>query len=163
MSERKDEISAVQINAVIKEEPKTKVKSYLTLIILILLLVGLVFFMGTIVPEFFVLLVFLLVIGLPVIILIRKKIYNILPTVIKDSLIEIDNTQENNSNKNYSVSLFWKQVLMFIFIVLLIIGSLNYLKKFKNKLEEKKSITKFLGSYVCAVIAGVTLLELENL
>ena len=163
MSERKDEISAVQMNAVIKEEPKTKVKSYLTLIILILLLVGLVFFMGTIVPEFFVLLVFLLVIGLPVIILIRKKIYNILPTVIKDSLIEIDNTQENNSNKNYSVSLFWKQVLMFIFIVLLIIGSLNYLKKFKNKLEEKKSITKFLGSYVCAVIAGVTLLELENL
>lgn len=163
MSERKDEISAVQMNAVIKEEPKTKVKSYLTLIILILLLVGLVFFMGTIVPEFFVLLVFLLVIGLPVIILIRKKIYNILPTVIKDSLIEIDNTQENNSNKNYSVSLFWKQVLMFVFIVLLIIGSLNYLKKFKNKLEEKKSITKFLGSYVCAVIAGVTLLELENL
>jgi len=163
MSERKEEISAVQMNSIIKEEPKTKVKSYLTLIMLILILVALVFFMGTIVPEFFVLLVFLLVLGLPVIILLRKKIYNILPTVIKDSLIEIDHNQENESTQSYSVSLFWKQILIIIFIVLLIIGSINYLKKFKNKLEEKKSITKFLGSYVCAVIAGVTLLEIENL
>ena len=161
--EKKEEISAVQMNAIVKENPKTKVKSYLTLIILILVMIGLVFFMGTIIPEFFVLLIFLLILGLPVIILLRKKFYNILPNVIKNSLIEIDNRKEADTTKSYSVSLFWKQVLLFIFIVLLIIGSIDYLKKFKNNIAEKKSYTKFLGSYVCAVIAGVALFEIENL
>ena len=162
-SEKKEEISAVQMNTIVKENPKTKVKSYLTLIILILVMIGLVFFMGTIIPEFFVLIIFLLVLGLPVIILLRKKLYNILPNVIKDSLVEIDNRKEDDTKKTYSVSLYWKQVLLFIFIILLIIGSIDYLKKFKNKLAEKESYTKFLGSYICVVIAGVALFEIENL
>jgi H+/gluconate symporter-like permease len=135
------------------------------LVILILLLLGLVFFMGTVIPEFFVLVIFFIIMGLPVIILLRKKLYKILPNIISDSLVEIDNRQEeeDKTKNTYSISLMWKQVLMFIFIVLLIIGSVYYLKKFKADLTEKKSIVKFLGSFVCATIAGITLLEIDKL
>ena len=70
---------------------------------------------------------------------------------------------EEEKNDTYSVSLYYKQVLSIILAILLIAGSINYLKQFIKKYTEKKSITKFLGSFICLTIGGIVILELENL
>ena len=65
--------------------------------------------------------------------------------------------------ENFNISKKYKQILTLIFVSLLFIGSINYLRKFSKKIGEKKSITKFLGSFVCILIAGITLLDIENI
>ena len=161
--EKKEEISGVQINEVVSQNPKTRVKSYLRLILLFIVIFGVLFVVGSIVPEFLVLLVFLLLLSAPVIILLRKRLVGILPDFIGNSLLEIDERNEEENNNTYSVSLYYKQVLSIIFAILLIAGSINYLKQFIKKYTEKKSITKFLGSFICLTIGGLVILELEKL
>jgi len=162
-SEKKEEISNAQMEVIVKDNPKYKVKSTLTLIVFILIIVGIIFFMGTVIPEFFVFIIFLFILSLPIILLLRQKIYNIVPSFIKNSLLEIDKRDENEKNQTVSISKKYKQILVIIFVTLLFIGSIIYLRKFNKKLEEKKSITKFLGSFVCIVIAGITMLDIENI
>ena len=161
--EKKEEISGVQINEVVSQNPTTRVKSYLRLILLFIVLFGVLFVVGSIVPEFLVLLVFLLLLSAPVIILLRKRLVGILPDFIGNSLLEIDERNEEEKNDTYSVSLYYKQVLSIIFAILLIAGSINYLKQFIKNYTEKKSITKFLGSFICLTIGGMVILELEKL
>ena len=161
-SEKKKEISHAQMEVIIKENPKYKIKSTLTMIVLLLIFIGIIFFMGTIIPEFFVFIIFLLILSLPVIMLLRQKIYDFVPLFIKNSLLEIDNVEEGNT-QHINVSKKYKQFLAIFFVLLLFIGSISYLTKFNNEFEEIKSITKFLGSFVCIIIAGITLLELENI
>ena len=50
-------------------------------------------------PEFFVLIVFLLILSMPVIILLRKKLYGIVPDFVKDSFLEIDQQIENKNKQ----------------------------------------------------------------
>ena len=161
-NERNEEISSVRMNTIVSENPKYKIKSTLTLVIIILFVIGLIVFAGTIIPEFFVFLIFLLILSLPVIILLRNKLYNIVPNFIKNSLVEIDKTDENKKTEKFEVSKFYKQVLRFIFILLLFIGSIYYLKKFNKEMSEKKSIYKFLGSFICILIGGVAMIDMDT-
>ena len=161
--EKKKEISGVQIDEIVSQNPKTRIKSYLRLILLFLVLFGVLFIVGSFVPEFLVLFVFLLLMSAPIIILLRKKISGILPNFISNSLMEIDNRNEEEKKQNYSVSLYYKQVLSIIFWFLLFAGGINYLKQFIKQYTEKKSIMKFLASFVCITLGGLTALELENL
>jgi hypothetical protein len=162
-SEKKEEISNSQMEVIVKDNPKYKIKSTLTLIVFILIIVGIIFFMGTVIPEFFVFIIFLFILSLPIILILRQKIYNIVPNFIKNSLVEIDKRDENQKNQTVSISKKYKQILVIIFVTLLFIGSIIYLRKFIKKLEEKKSITKLLGSLVCIIIAGITMLDIENI
>lgn len=162
-NEKKEEINNEQMIAVVRQNPKYKIKSMLTFILLILIIIGIIIFMGTIIPEFFVFIIFLIVFSLPVIILLRKRIYDIVPSFIKNSLLEIDQRDEENVTQNFSISKKYKQILVLVFCSILFIGSLNYLKKFNKQIAERKSITKFLGSFVCIIIAGISMLEIENI
>ena len=161
--EKKKEISGVQIDEVVSQNPKTRIKSYLRLILLFLVLFGVLFIVGSFVPEFLVLFVFLLLMSAPVILLMRNKVVGILPDFIGNSLLEIDNRSEDEKKPNYSVSLYYKQVLSIVFSVLLFAGGINYLRQFIKQYTEKKSIMKFLASFICLTLAGLTALELENL
>ena len=161
-SENKQEISGVQVNEIVSQNPQTRIKSYIRLILLFLVLFGVLFIVGSVVPEFLVLIVFLLLMSAPVIILLRNRLVGILPDFIGNSLLEIDKSNEEET-QSYSVSKYYKQIISIIFIILLIIGSVNYLKQFINKYTERKAITKFLGSFICLIIGGITILELENL
>ena len=161
-NEKKEEISNAQMNVIVKENPKYKVKSVLTIIVLVLLIIGIIIFMGTIIPEVFVFIIFILIMSLPIIILLRQKIYNMVPVFMKNSLLEIDKSEEGKTEV-INVSKKYKKVLALVFTFLLFLGSLNYLNKFNKQIAEKKSITKFLGSFVCIVISGITMLELENI
>lgn len=162
-NEKREEINSVKMNTIVSENPKYKIKSTLTLVILILVAVGLIFFAGTIMPEFFVFIMFLLILSLPIIILLRKKIYNIVPNIIKESLVEIDQSDsEKKKNESFKISTFYKQVIRLIFVFLLFLGSLHYLKKFNKEMAEKKSILKFLGSFICLLIGGVTILDMDE-
>jgi len=161
--EKKKEISGVQIDEVVSQNPKTRIKSYLRLILLFLVLFGVLFIVGSFVPEFLVLFVFLLLMSAPVILLMRNKVAGILPDFIGNSLLEIDNRNEDEKKPSYSVSLYYKQVLSIIFSVLLFAGGINYLKQFIKQYTEKKSIMKFLASFICLTLGGLTALELENL
>ena len=160
--EIKKEISNAQMQVIITDNPKYKIKSMLTIIVLLLIFIGIIFFMGTVVPEFFVFIIFILILSLPVIILLRQNLYGIIPSFIKTSLLEIDKVEEGTT-QNFNVSKKYKQILALIFILLLFIGSINYLTQFNSKLEEKKSITKFIGSFICIIIAGITLLDIEQI
>ena len=161
--EKKKEISGVQIDEIVSQNPKTRIKSYLRLILLFLVLFGVLFIVGSFVPEFLVLFVFLLLMSAPVIILLRNRISGILPDFISNSLMEIDNRNEEEKKQNYNVSLYYKQVLSIIFSFLLFVGGINYLRQFIKQYTEKKSIIKFLASFVCITLGGLTALELENL
>ena len=88
--EKKKEISGVQIDEIVSQNPKTRIKSYLRLILLFLVLFGVLFIVGSFVPEFLVLFVFLLLMSAPVILLMRNKVVGILPDFIGNSLLEID-------------------------------------------------------------------------
>ena len=161
-NEKKEEIDSVKINTIISENPKYKIKSTLILVIIILVVVGLIFFTGTIIPEFFVFIIFTLILSLPIIILLRKKLYNVVPDFIKNSLVEIDNNVGKKNNKNFKISTYYKQIMKFIFVFLILIGSIQYLNKFNNEMTEKKSIYKFLGSFICLLIGGVTMLDIDT-
>tara|TARA_B100000886_G_scaffold314471_1_gene251772 strand:+ start:13 stop:504 length:492 start_codon:yes stop_codon:yes gene_type:complete len=160
--EKKEEISNAEMKVIVKENPQYRIKSILTIIVLVLILVGVIFFMGTILPEFFVFIIFLLILSLPILLLLRQKIYDFVPTFIKDSLLEIDDS-DKVEKKPTSISRKYKQILALVFVTLLFIGSGNYLNKFRINIGERKSITKFLGSFVCIVLAGITLLDIENI
>ena len=160
--EKKEEISNAEMKVIVKDNPKYRIKSMLTIIVLVLILVGVIFFMGTIIPEFFVFILFLLILSLPIILLLRQKIYDFVPVFIKNSLLEIDDS-DKVEKKPINISRKYKQILALVFVSLLFIGSINYLKKFHKNLAERKSITKFLGSFVCIVLAGITLLDIENI
>ena len=160
--EKKEEISNAEMKVIVKENPKYRIKSMLTIIVLILILVGVIFFMGTIIPEFFVFILFLLILSLPILLLLRQKIYDYVPVFIKDSLLEIDDS-DKIEKEPISISRKYKQILALIFVSLLFIQGLRYLNSFNTNLAERKSITKFLGSFICIVIAGITLLDIENI
>ena len=115
--EKKKEISHAQMEVIIKENPKYKIKSTLTMIVLLLLFIGIIFFMGTIIPEFFVFIIFLLILSLPVIMLLRQKIYDFVPLFIKTSLLEIDNVEEGNT-QHINVSKKYKQFLAIFFLAI---------------------------------------------
>ena len=160
--EKKEEISNAEMKVIVKENPQYRIKSMLTIIVLVLIIVAIIFFMGTILPEVFVFIISLFILSLPIILLLRQKIYDFVPTFFKDSLLEIDDTGDKKEEP-VSISRKYKQVLALIFVSLLFIQSIRYLNNFKKNLGEKKSISKFLGSFVCILLAGITLLDLENI
>lgn len=163
-NEKKEEITDVQINSIQSSTKEYKIKSIFKFSLLIIVLLAIIMIMGRYLPEFFVLIVFLLILSMPVIILLRKKLYGIVPDFVKDSFLEIDQQIENkNKQKKNYVTRFYKQIVLIIFVFFLFAGGLYNLLAFNREFENKKSITKFLGAFVCIVISGIAATELSNI
>ena len=161
--EKNEELSEIQIQEYKRTNTNTVIKSYTIMSVLILLFIGILFFIGSVTPEFFVFLVFITVMSIPVIIIFRKKLYNILPVFVKNSLLEIDDREDNENTSGYSISNYWTQVLKIIFVLLLCINSVIFLNKFRKNYGEIKSIKKMFSSLLLIIIAGIVVTELDNI
>jgi hypothetical protein len=159
--EKNEELSQIEIKEYERKGTTTVIKSYSLMALLILLFIGILFFIGTLTPEFFVFIVFILLMSLPLIIIFRKKFYNILPVFVKNSLLEIDERDDEEKPTNYSVSTYWIQVLKIIFVILLCLCSIIFLNKFRKNYGEIKSIKKMLSSVLIIVIAGIVITDLN--
>jgi hypothetical protein len=141
--------------------PQYKIKSYTMFTILILLIIGFVLLVGKLGPDFFAIIFFLFIMAIPVLILFRNKFINILPDFISSNLLEIDHSEDTQNKVQFNPSKYTKQVGLYIIIVILLIGTIVFLKKGHDKLDETKSIMKIMGGLVCTVIAGCILLEVD--
>jgi len=158
-------MSDVQLSETIKQEPKYRIKSYTMVVVLIAIIIGFLLAIGRFGPDFFAILIFFVIMLIPVVLLLRNKLANVLPTIISENLLEIDHSEEKQYNVKFNPSRYTKQVGMYIMIVILLVGAIFFLKKsrdgLKNEKEGAKSIYKILGGLVCSTIAGVILLEID--
>jgi len=159
-----DELNDVTMDSYIRKSPGKRFKSYTIGVIFVLIIIGCVFFIGTIGSDFFALLIFLLIISIPVLILFRKKLLNILPNFISNSLLEIDEEDKNeNINPQFSISKWVKEAAIYITIVLLLITSIIIFIDFRKKINKKKTVYKIIGGLLCIVLAGMLLLDIEEI
>jgi len=159
-----EELNDITMDSYIRKSPGKRFKSYTIGVIFTLIIIGCIFFIGTIGSDFFALLIFLLIISIPILILFRKKLLNILPDFLSSSLLEIDNEEKNESlNPKFSISKWVKEAGIYITIVLLVITSIILLIDFRKKLNEKKTLYKILGGLLCVVFSGMLLLDIEEI
>lgn len=159
-----EELNDVTMNSYLKNSPGKRFKSYTIGVIFILIIIGCVFSIGIIGSDFFALLVFLMIISIPVLILFRKKLLNILPNFISNSLLEIDDEEKNDSIKlKFSISKWVKETGIYFTIILLFITAAILIVDFRNKLEEKKTLYKIIGGVICIVLSGMLLIDIDNI
>lgn len=156
-------MSDIEISQELRKNPTYRIKSYTMLLVCLLLLFGTIFMIGTFGPDFFALLIFLLIFSIPVILLLRNKLVHILPSFIGDSLLEIDHDSKPKRKITYSISQYAKEIGLYIMIIILLIGAFFLLRDGYRILHEKESIKKILGSMLCVTIAGVILLEIDSI
>lgn len=158
-------MSDVQLSETIKQDPKYKIKSYTMVVVLVAIIIGFLLAIGRFGPDLFALIIFFVIMFIPVVLLLRNKLVDILPTIISDNLLEIDHSEEQQNPVTFNPSRYTKQVGMYIMIVILLIGALFFLKKSKDGLNDekigKKIIYKILGGLLCTIIAGIILLEID--
>ena len=158
-------MSDIQLSETIKQESKYKIKSYTMFVVIIAIIIGFLLAIGRFGPDFFAILIFFVIMLIPVILLLRNKLANVLPTIISDNLLEIDHTEEKQYDVKFNPTRYTKQVGMYIMIFILLIGSIFFLKKSRDGLKDEtigaKIIYKILGGLVCTTIAGVILLEID--
>lgn len=146
-----------------KKTTKMKFKSYVSVVVIVLLFFLFVYMLGRIGPDFFAMVVFLFVISIPVLVLLRHKLVGLLPTPFVNNLLEIDADLDNENNRKYSITLFTKQVGMYIIIGALCIQSILLLNNAKTNLSKRDTIYKILGSAVSLIIAGIIILEISSI
>jgi hypothetical protein len=150
-----------KVSETIVPPPQYKIKSYTMFTVLILLIIGFMLLVGKLGPDFFAIIFFLFIMGIPVLILFRDKFINILPEFLSSNLLEIDHNPNKQNTVKFNPSKYTKQVGLYIIIVVLLIGSIIFLKKGHDKITETKSIMKIMGGLICTVIAGCILLEVD--
>ena len=145
-----------------KKQVKIKFKSYVSVVVLILLVLLFIFMLGRIGPDFFAIIIFLVVVSIPFRLLLRHKLVGLLPKPITDNLLEIDADLDDGAHKTYRLELKVKQIGMYIVIFALCVQSVVLLQNAKKNLAQKPSIYKILGSLVSLVIAGIINLEITS-
>lgn len=154
-------MSNINILESVKSNPRYRMKSYTMTIILVALIIGFILLVGIFGPDFFALFIFLLIMAIPVILLLRDKLINVLPEFLSSRLIEIDHSEEEKNKVAFNPSKYTKQVGLYIIVSILLIGGGIFLNKGNELLKEYKSIYKILGGLVCVVMAGSILLEID--
>ena len=182
-------MSKIKISETIKDNPEYRIKSYTLLVISIAIMIGCIFMVGRLGPDFFAIIAFLFIMSFPIIIIFRKKIVNILPNIISDNLFEVNHDVEIKKNINYDLSKLMKQIGFYIIIVILLIGSIFFIHKgykiishsdvekssvnvqdFKKLFSDEymtkqypKAIYKILGALLFTTISGIIILELDEM
>ena len=158
-------MSDLQLSETIEQEPEYKIKSYTMVVVIVTIIIGFLITIGRFGPDFFAILIFFVIMLIPVVLLLRNKLVNVLPKIISDNLLEIDHSEEKQNNVKFNPTRYTKQLGMYIMIVILLVGSVIFLKKSMDGLKDnkigKKIIYKILGSLICTVIAGIILLEID--
>lgn len=160
MSSEKTSLEDLKIETVRKGTKRYKIKSYVYFVIVILLFLVFIVFMGKLGNDFLGLLFFLLLMILPVLIVFRHKIPSILPGFLEDSLYEIDHKPINDKNEPilpYDINKKHIQIGKIFIMVILIIGSIMLIFKYKKNLRDGNSIYHIMGSLGCLIVAGIIL------
>ena len=159
-------MSDIEISQELRKNPSYRIKSYTMFFVCLLLIFGTVFMIGTFGPDFFAFLVFIIIFLIPVLLLFKNKFIHILPSFIGDSLLDIDHENKPKRKIKFSVSQYTKEVGLYIMIGILLIGAgllLNDGYKTIDQEEHIESLKKIMGSFVCVTIAGILILEMDDI
>ena len=151
----------IKIEEIRKGTHKYKIKSYVYFIIVLALLLLVFVFLGGIGNDFFGLMIFLIMMILPVLMLFRNKLPNVMPEFLANSLFEIDFSEEQNLSP-YSISLRNQQYAKIFSVVVLIIGALVLIADYRKKIADKMSFYKIMGSLGCLIMAGIILSDVTG-
>ena len=144
---------------------KYKLKSFTAYVILILIIIGVLFLSGKLGPNFFVVILFILIVLTPILIIFRKNLVHVLPKPLTDNLLEIDESIEETKKQRraYKISRINKEIGMYFLVFVLLIGAFVQLYLTKYAIKEKKSIYTIFGALACIIGAGVIILEFEHI
>ena len=151
----------IKIEEIRKGTHKYKIKSYVYFIIVLALLLLVFVFLGGIGNDFFGLMIFLIMMILPVLMLFRNKLPSVMPEFLANSLFEIDFSEEQNLSP-YSISLRNQQYAKIFSVTVLIIGGLVLIADYRNKIADKMSFYKIMGSLGCLIMAGIILSDVTG-
>ena len=144
---------------------KYKLKSLMGYVILIIIIIGVLLISGKLGPNFFVVILFILIVLIPVFIIFRKNLVHVLPKPLTDNLLEIDERQEENKKKRrpYKIKRITREIGMYVLVTVLLIGALFQLYITRKAIKDKKSLYTIFGALGCIVLAGVIILEFEHI
>ena len=127
------ELEDIKIEAERRESKSYRIKSYVMFLILIAIIFLVLLFLGSFGNDLFGLIVFLVIFMVPVVILFRNKLPNILPDFIADSLYEIDNSED--TQPIYNINRRTTQMANLFGVVVLIIGAVVLIVKYRNQID----------------------------
>ena len=154
-------MSDITINETLKKNPDYRIKSYTMTLLLIVVIIGFVLLVGAFGPDLFAILIFLIIMAIPVILLLRNKLINVLPSFVSNNLLDIDHRDKQKNYVNYNTSKYTKQVGLYIMIVFMLIGAGLFLKKGNSEISEWNSLYKIIAALICLIIGGSVLLEVD--
>ena len=144
---------------------KYKLKSFTGYAILILIVIGSLFVSNKLGPNFFVVVLFILIVLIPIFIIFRKNLAHILPKPLTDNLLEIDESIEETKKRkrDYKIKRITREIAMYFLAIVLLIGAGIQLYITKKSIEDKKSIYTIFGALGCIILSGVIVLEFEHI
>jgi hypothetical protein len=167
MSEGEQLDTEIKISEYLKDNPTHRFKSYTIVIVFIVIILGLVFLTGAYGPDFFGFVIFIVIVSFPVLILFKYKLVSILPKSLSDKIIDMDYDDTKQIELDVNIKKFRtpklvKEILVYVVIILLMVGSILLMKKAHEEYILKSSVIYILGSLVCLIIAGITLLDIDE-
>ena len=145
----------VKVESYKRQSKSYKIKSYVMFLIIIAIIFLFLLFLGSFGNDLFGLIVFLSIFTIPVILIFRNKLPNVLPDFITNSLFEIDNSKD--TQPVYNVSTRTKEMANLFGVVVLLIGSIVLIINYRKQIEDPMSFYKIMGSMICLVFAGTML------
>lgn len=144
---------------------KYKLKSFTGYAILILLVIGALFVSNKLGPNFFVVVLFILIVLIPIFIIFRKNLAYVLPKPLTDNLLEIDESIEETkrSKRVYKTKRINREIGMYFLASVLLLGAGLQLYLTKYSINEKKSLYTIFGALACIILSGVIILEFEHI
>lgn len=151
-----NELEDIKIDTVRRGTKTYRIKSYVIFLILIAVIFLVLLFLGSFGNDLFGLVVFLLIFSVPVMLIFRNKLPSVLPDFITDSLYEVDESIED-SQPIYNVSTRTTQLANLFGVVVLLLGAIVLIIKYRNQIEDPMCFYKIMGSMICLVFAGIML------
>ena len=148
-----ESLEDIKINTYVGQSNRYKIKSYVSFLILIAVILLVLLFLGSFGNDVFGLMVFLVIFMVPVFIIFRNKLPNILPDFITDSLYEIDNSPEDVMPV-YDVNLKAKQSA-YLFESDRVGFGFNCIRGRLKPNGRQYVFFRIMGSMVCLIFAGV--------
>ena len=155
------QLEDIKVKEVQRDTPKYKIKSYVMFLILIAIILLVLIFLGSFGNDLFGLMVFLAIFLIPVAIIFRNKLPNILPDFITNSLFEIDES-EGNYQPVYNISKKNTQMALIFGVSVLIGGAVFLIIKYRKQIPDKMCFFKIMSSLICLIFAGIMLSNLTG-
>ena len=184
MSDENRELSNIELSSYIKSNNERKFKSNIGLFVVILLIFGVLFLISQYGENFLIFSIFILIFIIPVFILFKTQILNMLPDYLQSSLTTIDESEARDTidfKFRFKISQYIKEILCYIASAIFCIGSIYLIYIINNLLNKgvvewkpktielqgdsikksKEIIIKCAGCLICICISGVIILEIS--